>query len=80
VAALGTGARTERTGRTVTERCLCGGEMWERTASNGGGLACSLCHPDPRVLRAEWIAAGRPSYNVWLAQGRRRAWAERRAA
>jgi hypothetical protein len=44
--------------------------MWERPASNGGGCTCSLCHPDPRILIAEWGAAGRPFYNDWLAKGR----------
>lgn len=52
------------------EPCQCGGEMWERPASNGGGFACSFCHPDPRILIAEWVAAGRPRYNAWLAAGR----------
>jgi hypothetical protein len=52
------------------EPCKCGGEMWERPTTNGGGFACVNCHPDPRTLIAEWVEAGRPSYNAWLARGR----------
>lgn len=52
------------------EPCKCGGEMWERPASNGGGHCCANCHPDPRILIAEWVASGRPRYNAWLAAGR----------
>jgi hypothetical protein len=52
------------------EPCKCGGEMWGRPASNSGGWCCAFCHPDPRILIAEWVAAGRPPYNAWLAAGR----------
>src|SRR6266542_1741084 len=34
---------------------VCGStDFWERPAQDGGGLVCSLCHPHPLRLLAEW--------------------------
>lgn len=57
----------------IAERCFAcdSTDFWERPAENGGGRVCSVCHPDPRRLAAEWRSHSKGLTTVSF-EGRRR--------
>lgn len=46
-------ARAERQGHAEFVHKGKATRWWLRPAEHGGGMACSLCHPDPRTLTQE---------------------------